>query len=116
MADVTTLAVEHEPRCTSCFAPATHRGPGELLCGPCARRRSAHEAGEAFAALAILPAVLDALRTAGASDLEILNATTSALALDIDVEFPCAEGPGWAFGTFERDTRYVPLADPEGGE
>ncbi|MFN8131634.1 MAG: hypothetical protein U0R70_08805 [Solirubrobacteraceae bacterium] len=109
--------VSRAPECANCRDRATHwhrsrrHGYEELLCERCARRQSEHERGEAFAAGTILRAAVRALRLAGLTDDELLDAARSAIA-DPEADSPASDG--WAgAGDFPSDTRYQPLTPEE---
>jgi hypothetical protein len=90
-------------RCESCHAPATHRNVhGDPACERCARRDHAHRAGETYTGLAILAVTLEALRSAGMTDEEIVAAVHLNLRDHVDV--PDAVGMAPHMCWFEHRT------------
>jgi hypothetical protein len=108
--------VEGVTICSYCHGPVayldTRFGRMEAVCDECARRDSAHDAGAAAGAAAVLVAAVKVAGDAGLALVEILAAVETAFEgrwEDDDLFTMTNHLPRWASTKFEDDTRFVPL-------
>jgi hypothetical protein len=98
-------------RCDHCFLTAVvlQVREGVALCERCARDDSAHDRGEAYAALGILDATLGALSSAGLTGEEIIDVVTCWTENRPHRDEADPPMPAWAAGGFAHDDRFVRL-------